>query len=328
MNARTDSPPQGGVANLTRARTLMACLRGTAKRIPVCLATLLLPALLAQAQMPPVSGAVTKEELERQQRLIQQRGEARYEGYVIDRSLKAYESALSPDFLLSLYTLGPRDRWLDIGAGRGMAVLDYYTPVPGELPGRLRARSVAMSIEDRRTDDWHRTAARLQPGQIEYLHGKYLREFSAKDLGRFQLITDVIGGFSYTTELSLFMDRVLSLLELQGVFYTVLQDVYSEAGTHAPFYPGSPYLTELRDANGMELKVCTWLKRISCVEVTCEVKPSWKPPVEAYRVRKVCDNTVVPALTPTRFQAGTPPEREFRVSAPAPAAAVVPAATR
>ena len=51
---------------------------------------------------------------------------------------------------------------------------------------------------------------------------------------------------------------------------------------------GSPFLTEISKADGSELKVCAWLKRISCVEVTCESRPRWQPPMEAFHVRKVC----------------------------------------
>ena len=110
----------------------------------------------------------------------------------------------------------------------------------------------------------------------------------------------------------MYMVRVLSALELNGSFYTVLQDVNSDAGTNAPHYSGAPYLTGISNATGTELKVCSWLKSISCVEVTCELRSRWKPPIEAYTVRKICNETRVPDLTPTHFQAGTPPERKFR----------------
>lgn len=63
--------------------------------------------------------------------------------------------------------------------------------------------------------------------------------------------------------------------------------------------------------------MCTWLKSISCVEVTCQARPDWRPPVEVYRIRKTCNEVVVPALEMVHFVAGTPPERFFRLKAPA-----------
>ena len=37
--------------------------------------------------------------------------------------------------------------------------------------------------------------------------------------------TDVYGGFSYTEDLSLILETVLSLLDVDGAFYTVVQNV-------------------------------------------------------------------------------------------------------
>src|SRR6185503_19992376 len=102
---------------------------------------------------------------------------------------------------------------LDIGAGEGKAVLDYCT---SKYDGTLqkgadrhakKAKAVAMSIEDRRTVQWHQTAASLGEGQIQYLFGEPLREYSTAELVQLQVITDVLGGFSYAQNLSLFMEK-------------------------------------------------------------------------------------------------------------------------
>ena len=260
------------------------------------------------------------EELSKQEQIYKSRGEQRPEGYVIDRSLLSYAHTLSPEFDRSLANLGPKDRWLDIGAGRGQAILDYYAPRYDMMhpDGRERrgrkARAVAISIEDRREPLWNQTAASLGENQIQYLFNKRLREYTQEELGLFQVITDVIGGFSYTQNLSLFMEKTLALLESNGSFYTLLQDVHSEDGTNRPYYAGSPFLTEIANADGTEVRVCSWLKSISCVEVVCESKMQWQPPIETYHIRKVCNAVTVPALVSTHFEAGTPPERRFRLS--------------
>ena len=269
---------------------------------------------------PPRSPAF-KEEASKQTAIYQSKGQAVPDGYVIGRSLLSYTIALPSEFTQSLAKLGPEDRWLDIGAGEGRAVLDYCTSkYDAMLRGpEKKAKAIAMSIEDRRTIHWHQAAESLEPRQIQYLFGKRLREYSLEELGEFDVITDVLGGFSYVENLSLFMEKTLGFLELNGSFYTVLQDVRSENGTERPFYPGASFLTEIKNADGSELKMCSWLKSISCVEVTCEAKPDWTPPIEAYRVRKVCSNVNVPRLLPIHFEAGTPPERRFQLSNPPPA---------
>lgn len=313
------------------------------------LAACLTPALAADGPAPASGGTTAsavsgtadfKEELARQQAIYQSQGDSRPKGYVVDRGLEAYTDALPAEFGNRLQTLGPEDRWLDIGAGRGQAILDYYAPgyslnretakgsvqaasalawpAPELSPAiaaaaRRKARAVAMSMEDRRTQQWHQIAAGVGGNRLQYLFDKPLRDYSIQEIGRFQVITDLLGGFSYTDDLSAFMVKVLDLLDTNGAFYTVLQDVNSERGTNAPFYRNEPYLTRLIGTDGKEVKVCSWLKRIACVQVTCELRPEWEPPIEVYRVQKTCAQTQVPSLTRTHFVAGTPPERRFNL---------------
>jgi hypothetical protein len=275
---------------------------------------------MTTAHAAATSDAAFSDEVSKQTRIYQSRGAEVPEGYVVDRSLLSYQFILPEAFTRSLATLHPEQRWLDIGAGEGRAVLDYASStydVVLHLQGAPRhgkkSRATAMSIEDRRTAQWHETAANLEPDQIRYLSGKRLRDYSREELGKYQVITDVLGGFSYTQDLTLFMEITLAALEVNGGFYTMLQDVSSESGANRPFYPGASFLTEIKRADGSDMKICAWLKSISCVEVTCEFKNVSSPPIEVYGVRKVCDGVSVPALLPTHFEAGTPPERRFVV---------------
>lgn len=298
----------------------MIALNHTGIRIVVLLALQILWLEPSHSQHP---GSPTfDKEVSKQEAIYQSQGEKVPEGYVVDRSLLAYASILSSGFDRSLASLGPADRWLDIGAGEGRAILDYYTPRYDSmhLEGRERrgkkARSVAMSIEDRRTAHWHKAAASLETNHIQYLSGKRLREYSLEELGRFQLVTDVIGGFSYTQYLSLFMETVLGILELNGVFHTLLLDVLPENAANRAFYPDTLFLTEIANADGSDIRVCSWLKSITCAEVTCESRTESKRPIELYRIHKVCNNVTVPALVALRFESGTPPQRRFQLKTP------------
>jgi len=252
-------------------------------------------------------------ERSKQQQIYLSRGELRPEGYVIDRTLEAYSDALSPDFEQVLASLGPNDRWLDIGAGSGLAILDYFDAGDAWRAKHTKASAVALSIEDRRTQRWYDLTAILGADQIRYLFNRRFGQYAPDELGRFKLISDVVGGFSYTENVSEFMGKVLNLLQLNGSFFTILQDVHGESGNNPPFYKGAPFLTRIENPDGSELKVCSWLKSIDCVEVTCELKTRWKPPIETYRVRKTCDGVKVPELAPIHFEAGTPPERSFQL---------------
>ena len=237
-------------------------------------------------------------------------------GYITNRGLSDYAELLPTGFCNALGRLGSSDRWLDIGAGDGQAILDYYAfeddAAPAEKCARSgsKARAVAMSIEDRRTDKWRQQAAIFGDDRIRYLSGKRLRHYSSEELGKFQIITDVYGGFSYTEDLSQFLEKVLSLLEIRGVFYTIVQSVHLEDGKDKP---STWYLTELVDAAGRDEKVCSWLKKTTCVQVSCDSKSDWDAPTELINIRKVCSDISVPRTKLLKYEAGNPPGRRFQL---------------
>jgi hypothetical protein len=256
------------------------------------------------------------EEKVKQEMIYRSRGDDVPSGYVIGRGLSDYADLLPSGFCDALGSLGSSDRWLDVGAGEGQAILDYYAPVDNTTPAgkctRLagRARSVAMSIEDRRTDKWQQQAARLGGDRMRYLTGKRLRHYSREELGTFQIITDVYGGFSYTEDLTQFMENVLNLLEVGGVFYTILQNVHLENGQNKP---DAYYQTELVNAGGHGVKISSWLREITCVKVVCESKSDWDSPSELIHIRKVCSDVSIPRMKLLQYQAGNPPGRQFQL---------------
>jgi SAM-dependent methyltransferase len=257
-----------------------------------------------------------EEEFTKQEKIYRSRGADVPGGYITNRGLSDYVQLLPSGFCDALGKLGSSDRWLDIGAGAAQAILDYYAP-EGDAPSGEKcarpgdkARAVAMSIEDRRTDKWRHQATSLGDDRIRYLFGKRLRDYSPEELGKFQIITDVFGGFSYTEYLSQFVDKVLSLLEIGGVFYTLVPGVHLQDGKDKL---GILYLTELEDAVGRPEKVCSWLKQTACAQVTCESKSDWKRPTELIKIRKVCSDTSVPRLKLWEFEAGYPPARRFQL---------------
>src|SRR5919109_1890821 len=253
------------------------------------------------------------EEIAKQEKIYRSRGADVPSGYITGRALSDYAELLPSGFCDALGSLTSADRWLDVGAGDGEAILDYYAlggdeVVPARKCTRLsgRARAVAISIEDRRTDKWQQQAASFGADRMRYLSGKRLRDYSREELGTFQIITDVYGGFSYTEDLSRFVEKMLSLLEIDGVFYTMVQGVHLENGKDIP---NAWHQTELVDAAGRDVKVCSWLKKISGVKVGCESKSDWNAPTELIKSQKIGSEVSVPRMKLLKYEAGNPPGR-------------------
>jgi len=252
------------------------------------------------------------EEFTKQEKLYQRRGAG---SYTTNRGLSSYAELLPTGFCAALGRLSSTDRWLDIGAGEGQAILDYDAPQADSAPEKCggsgqKAHAVAISIEDRRTERWQQQAAILGADRLRYLFGKRLGQYSREELGQFQIITDVYGGFTYTENLSRFIEKVLNLLEIGGAFYTVLSSVHLEDGKNKL---GTWYRTELVDSASRPVTVCSWLKQSTCTKVTCESKSDWKEPSELIEVRKMCSGVSVPRTNLVEYMAGAPPERRFQL---------------
>jgi hypothetical protein len=286
----------------------------TAAGFAVLIVVLALATGAGRSQEPAHSGI--DGEISKQEKIYRSRDADVPRGYVTGRGLSDYLELLPAGFCDSLGTLGSLDRWLDIGAGSGQAILDYYAPQDNSASAKTcagaggRVRAIAMSIEDRRTGSWQQQAASAGNDRIRYVYGKRLREYSAEELGKFQIITDVYGGFSYTEDLSMFVDKTLSLLDIGGIFYTLVQSVHLENGKDNP---STWYLTELVDAAGGDVKICSWLKQATCVKVECESKSDWEQPTELIGIKKMCSDVSVPRTKLLKYEAGNPPGRRFQL---------------
>jgi SAM-dependent methyltransferase len=252
------------------------------------------------------------EEIAKQEKIYRRRGAG---SYTTNRGLSNYAEVLPTGFCDALGSIGSSDRWLDIGAGEGQAILEYYASQGDAASEKCggsgpKARAVAISIEDRRTDKWRQQAARLGDEHIQCLSGKRLSRYSLEGLGKFQIITDVYGGFTYTENLSRFVEKVLGLLEIGGAFYTVLPAVHLEDGTDKL---GTWYKTELVDAASRPVKVCSWLKQTTCTKVTCDSKAGWGEPTQLIKIRKLCSDVAVPRTNLVEYMAGAPPWRRFQL---------------
>src|SRR5262245_550957 len=106
---------------------IMEARRKDAVKLQAAIAVML-ACQLSWVDAPRAAAPATDAELKKQDAVYESRGENVPAGYVVDRSLLAYGAALPAGFDQSLAELGAAERWLDIGAGEGKAILDYYAP--------------------------------------------------------------------------------------------------------------------------------------------------------------------------------------------------------
>ena len=93
------------------------------------------------------------EEIAKQEKIYSSQGAEVPSGYVTGRALSDYAELLPTGFCDALGKLGSSDRWLDIGAGDGQAILDYYALEDDAAPAEKCARSVEQGARGR---DVHR----------------------------------------------------------------------------------------------------------------------------------------------------------------------------
>ena len=98
------------------------------------------------------SGKVTlKEEVSKQEEIY--RSLKSVEGYTVDRSLVIDTQGLPSEFGPALASLGPTDRWLDIGAGEGRAIRRVLLACERDVDRRRRLCERLREARRHRTRD-------------------------------------------------------------------------------------------------------------------------------------------------------------------------------
>ena len=120
-------------------RSVKSSLKGweaAAARLAVLIVIVVQPLGLAAVWPQEPAEPRLGEEFDKQEKIYRSRGADVPSGYVTGRGLSDYAELLPTGFCDALGKLGSSDRWLDIGAGAGQAILDYYAPEDEAAPGK------------------------------------------------------------------------------------------------------------------------------------------------------------------------------------------------
>lgn len=137
--------------------------------------------------------------------------------FVTDRTLlwnrgdfpRTYLRELGSSLVDRLRGLGSEHRWLDVGAGEALAMLQYL--LNSSFPHKAELTAIAVSIPlDVRTQRIQAIAP-----SFRYLVGR-IEDARAEELGEFDLITDVYGALAYSHDVSATLRAEISRLRVGG----------------------------------------------------------------------------------------------------------------
>lgn len=199
--------------------------------------------------------------------------------FITDRDLSEYMHQLHPDFVKALRHLRADHHWIDLGAGKALAQIDYLKSFD-KISDAPLTTAVAFKL-----DRWFRPSS--FKGKLEVREGI----FEAQDTASWKkadLITDVMGVISYTKDLSTTLQKVFDLLNTNGELYLEFSPAHTNVKTGETSY-----------------KLLGFLSRIEGISVTGQ----WG----IVKIVKLKDKIVIPQLEMTSYKTEAPPYRTFKV---------------
>lgn len=230
------------------------------------------------------SGAVanTCEEVFRNPRVEMENKYLKENKFNTTRGLDDYKKHFGPYFEAVLENLNfAKDRWLDAGAGNALAQREVQIARYAEIKG---TPLVAVGVEK------PKEAPIVLPGFI-YKSGRYIEDIPNSELGKFDLITDLVGAFSYAEHIEAVLRKYFELLTDEGDIYITRQ------------------YDRIQLRNGDYVSLREWLETIPGIKVY----PAEGPKSigvhlkRAYPYKKI----IIPDLEIIEFETLRPPKRTY-----------------
>lgn len=199
--------------------------------------------------------------------------------FVTSRELWEYTAYLHKGFETKLKSLTSDQHWIDLGAGKANAQLDFLKTFSNELDAPL-ATAVAFKV-----DRWF--PVRKFKGRLQIREGMFEAQPTHK-WPKADLITDFFGVLSYSKDMHTSLQKTLDLLVVGGELYI--------HGTYAN--------TRIR-VGEESLGLLEFLSRIEGLQV----EGKWG----TVRVTKLQQDVLVPRLQLLRYKDDAPPMRSFEV---------------
>lgn len=290
------------------------------------------------------------------ERLSQMIGENHFE---TRRDFENYARFLPQSFLNSISSLRSEGHWIDAGSGEGFAVEDFFKNYFLD-PARLQAKAEGDYWSGRRTllepQEIQDVATRLNyvsaqdkpqvtavtfamertppktASKLTFKTGRFFEEIPNSEFARADIITDLFGVMSYSPRLDSVLSKYHQLLKTGGRAYVFIGDYIETPDAAAGGYlemrvgePGwdAPFARSIvKQANGVNISLLDWLKKIQGFRVTVEHRRveqktrSGVAPGVVLRSTIVLEKTAadidIPKLKLVFADEGKPPIRRFQ----------------
>lgn len=203
--------------------------------------------------------------------------------FVTDRHLDDYARELHPDFKKSVATLSPDQHWVDLGAGKALAQIDYIKAQESHAQAALTT-AVAFKL-----DRWF--SPKSYDGKLQVKEGA----FETQDTyawKKVDLITDVYGVLSYTGHLSVSLQKTFDMMNINAELYLLM----------------TPYGTQVQTAQG-KIALIDFLKSIPGIKI--------EGTGSQLKITKTAETITVPSLRLVRYTDEAPPLRLFELDSKA-----------
>lgn len=199
--------------------------------------------------------------------------------FVTSRNLSDYREGFQNDFTTSLQALKSNETWIDLGAGKGFAAIDYLKSMADP---RLGANVLLIAYK---LDRWF--GIPKFKNKLSVLEGRLFEDILPVQLPRTKLITDFFGVLSYTRDLSRSLSLVFDRLEVGGELYVHTQNA-----------------STLIDFQNKVYSITEFLKLIDGIKVEGKFG--------ILKITKLTDDVQIPELRLTRLDEEiVPPFRRF-----------------
>lgn len=197
--------------------------------------------------------------------------------FVTSRHLGEYYNILPKAFYDRVQKLTKNDHWIDLGAGKANAQLDYIQR------HKDKTNSPKLTAIAYKLDRWFKPSN--HKGRFEIIEGEF-EKMNLNHLPKAKLISDVFGVFAYSKDLSTSLQKSIDLLAVGGELM-----IYFEQ-----------YKTPILFQNKY-VPLTYWMGHIKGLSVSVEEG--------AIRIVKTEESVSVPKLEIINYQDDSPPWRQF-----------------